>query len=179
MIKKIKLPSYVEISVATLQKRRFLIFMSEKHSKYMLISKNLEFYKKDNVLFFKLSSEHQNSYLELNQTHLLALKCLNSFEKPFKKRLILKGLGFRLGVSEDLNFLELKLGYSHTLKIRIPKNYITVKIDKNYLNIEGFDKTKVGNFSNQIRNLKYPDSYKGKGFWYKDEIRVLKEIKKT
>jgi ribosomal protein L6P/L9E len=102
MIKKIKLPSYVEISVATLQTRRFLIFMSEKHSKYMLVSKNLEFYKKDNILFFKLSSEHQNNYLELNQTHLLALKCLNSFEKPFKKRLILKGLGFRLGVSEKI-----------------------------------------------------------------------------
>lgn len=179
MIKKIKLPTHVEVSAATFQNNRVLIFMSQKHSKYMIVSKHLDFDKKDNMLSLKSNGENQNSVFELNQSYLSALKCLNSFEKPFKKRLILKGLGFRIGVSEDFRFLELKLGYSHILKISIPADYITVKIDKNYLNIEGFDKVKVGNFSNQIRNLKYPDSYKGKGFWYKDEIRVLKEIKKT
>jgi len=179
MIKKIKLPPHVEVSVTTLQNSKVLVFISQKHSKYMIISKQFNFSKKDNVLSFKAINENQNNHFELNQFYLSALKCLNSFEKPFKKRLMLKGLGFRIGVSEDISFLELKLGYSHILKVRIPTDHITVKIDKNYLNIEGFDKIKVGNFSNQIRNLKYPDSYKGKGFWYKDEIRVLKEIKKT
>ena len=45
--------------------------------------------------------------------------------------------------------------------------------------VEGFDKVTVGNFVNKIRNLKFPDSYKGKGFWYKNEVIKLKEINKT
>ena len=45
--------------------------------------------------------------------------------------------------------------------------------------VEGIESAVVGNFLKKIRNLKTPDSYKGKGFWYKNESKVLKEIKKT
>jgi len=59
------------------------------------------------------------------------------------------------------------------------KQNFKVVLDKNTLTIEGVDKVKVGNFVNKIRNLKLPDSYKGKGFWYKNEVIKLKEINKT
>lgn len=179
IIKTIKLPEALEILVAKMQTNKVLVFSSQKHSKYMILPFFIDFNKDHNTVSLKLNVENSNNFLVLNQLYFSLLKCLNSFEKPFKKRLILKGLGFRIGISEDLNYLELKLGYSHILKIFIPRKYINVKIDKNYLTIEGFDKIKVGNFANQIRNLKHPDSYKGKGFWYKDEIKKLKEIKKT
>ena len=45
--------------------------------------------------------------------------------------------------------------------------------------LEGFDPVAVGNFATKIKSLKFPDTYKGKGFWYKNEVKVLKEIKKT
>jgi ribosomal protein L6P/L9E len=45
--------------------------------------------------------------------------------------------------------------------------------------VEGFEAYKVGNFLKKLRNLKAPDIYKGKGFWYKNEIKIFKEIKKT
>jgi ribosomal protein L6P/L9E len=52
-------------------------------------------------------------------------------------------------------------------------------VNKNILTFEGFDPVAVGNFANKVRSLKFPDVYKGKGFWYKNEVRSLKEIKKT
>jgi ribosomal protein L6P/L9E len=40
-------------------------------------------------------------------------------------------------------------------------------------------KVKVGNFANKIKSYRLPDSYKGKGIWYKNEVKILKEVKKT
>ena len=53
-----------------------------------------------------------------------------------------------------------------------------MNIQKNIISVEGSDSVVVGNFTNKIRSLKIPDSYKGKGFWYKSEKEKLKEIKK-
>ena len=52
-------------------------------------------------------------------------------------------------------------------------------MNNNILTAEGFEPDNIGNFLEKIRKLKKIDSYKGKGFWYKNESRVLKEIKKT
>ena len=99
--------------------------------------------------------------------------------KPFKKQLVLKGLGFKAEVLDNSSMLELKLGFSSLVKVSIPKDEVLVSVNKNTLTFEGFDPVAVGNFANKIRSLKFPDVYKGKGFWYKNEVRSLKEIKKT
>jgi len=177
--KTITLSPTVDIITANIQTGKLLVLNSKNQSKYTIIPPFVGFSTNENTLFLNLEIKTPENLNALNQIHSLLLKCLNSFEKPFKKKLLLKGLGFRVGVSEDSEFLDLKLGYSHNIKIPVPKEHIKVNVDKNHLTVEGFDKILVGNFSNQIRNLKYPDSYKGKGFWYKDEIKVLKEIKKT
>jgi len=177
--KTITLSSTVDIITANIQTGKLLVLNSKNQSKYVIIPPFVGFSKNENTLFLNLEIKTPENLNLLNQIHSLLLKCLNSFEKPFKKKLLLKGLGFRVGASEDSKFLDLKLGYSHNIKIPVPREHIKVSVDKNHLTVEGFDKILVGNFSNQIRNLKYPDSYKGKGFWYKDEIKVLKEIKKT
>jgi large subunit ribosomal protein L6 len=104
---------------------------------------------------------------------------LKRLEKPFRKKLLLKGLGYKAVLKNEESVLELKIGYSHVIAVPITKESIKVIIDKNTLIVEGFDKVEVGNFVNKIRNLKLPDSYKGKGFWYKNEVIKLKEINKT
>lgn len=104
---------------------------------------------------------------------------LKRLEKPFKKKLLLKGLGYKAVLKNDETVLELKIGYSHSISLPIEKQNVKVILDKNTLTVEGTNKTKVGNFVNKIRNLKLPDRYKGKGFWYKNEVIQLKEINKT
>tara|TARA_B100001093_G_scaffold482427_1_gene514069 strand:+ start:86 stop:616 length:531 start_codon:yes stop_codon:yes gene_type:complete len=100
------------------------------------------------------------------------------FVKPFKKQLVLKGLGFKGSVLDNNSLLELKLGFSHKLNILLNSKDIKVSMNNNILTAEGFDSDKVGNFLQKIRKLKKFDSYKGKGFWYKNEQRSLKDIKK-
>lgn len=147
--------------------------------KYYILPDFIQIEKLDGSLIFKIDSCVENSTVLLNNFFLSFAKWLKSFEKPLRKKLILKGLGFRASVLSSENILELKLGFSHIIKVVIPSNDISIKVDKNSLIVEGADPVKIGNFATYIRNLKFPDSYKGKGFWYKNETITLKEIKKT
>ena len=87
-------------------------------------------------------------------------------------------MGLKTNLSSDSNFLELKLGYSHIIRIAIPKDKIKITIQKNFVVVEGYDKVIVGDFLSKLRSLKIPDSYKGKGFWYPYEKESFKVIKK-
>lgn len=96
--------------------------------------------------------------------------------KPFSKELILEGVGFKSEVSGDT--LVLSLGFSHQVKIKIPKT-LKVTAEKNIITVTGNDVEEVGRFSAYIRDHKKPEPYKGKGFRYRNEIIRRKEGKKT
>lgn len=83
------------------------------------------------------------------------------------KKLELVGTGFRAEVSGST--LSLTVGYSHPVKIEAPDG-ITFKIEKNVVTVEGIDKEKVGQTSAEIRAVRPPEPYKGKGIKYTDEV---------
>lgn len=180
LTQKIKLPSNINFFFISLKNSRLLVlktFLLKK--KYIEIPSFIKLSKKDNFLFLTLTKATETaSFLRYT---LFLTNWLKNVEKPFKKQLLLKGLGFRAALVENSNVLELefKLGLSHLPKIIIPTDELKVSVDKTTLTVEGFDPVVVGNFVEKIRNLKFPDAYKGKGFWHKNEIRILKEIKKT
>ena len=95
---------------------------------------------------------------------------------PFNKRLLVEGVGFKWEVKgTDLN---MSLGFSHPVIKAIPKG-LTVVAEKGALTITGIDKEQVGLFANQIRSLKKPEPYKGKGIRYSDEVIRRKQGKKS
>ena len=94
----------------------------------------------------------------------------------FTKKLILDGVGFKSEVSGDK--LVLALGFSHPVKLAIPKG-LTVTADKNNITITGIDKELVGSFTAFVRSNKKPEPYKGKGFRYEDEVIRRKQGKKA
>lgn len=96
--------------------------------------------------------------------------------RGFEKKLIIEGVGFKAQI-EGSN-LVLSLGLSHPIKTEIPKD-LNVKVEKNVIIISGADKEKVGQFSAQIRALKKPEPYKGKGIRYEKEIIRRKAGKKV
>jgi large subunit ribosomal protein L6 len=96
--------------------------------------------------------------------------------KGFMKKLIIEGIGFKAQL-EGIN-LVLSLGLSHHIKVEIPKD-IKVQVEKNIITISGIDKETVGQFSAEIRGLKKPEPYKGKGIRYEKEIIRRKAGKKT
>ncbi len=84
----------------------------------------------------------------------------------FEKKLEINGVGYRGSISGDK--MTLSLGFSHPVEVQIPKG-ISAAIDKNVITISGIDKQLVGEFAANIRGLKKPEPYKGKGIKYADE----------
>jgi large subunit ribosomal protein L6 len=95
---------------------------------------------------------------------------------PFVKKLIIEGIGYKSEV-KGTN-LVLALGFSHPVNVAIPAE-LKVTAEKNVLTISGMDKEKVGEFTANIRALKKPEPYKGKGIRYENEVVKRKQGKKT
>lgn len=95
--------------------------------------------------------------------------------KGFEKKLEVNGVGFRVASSN--NELDLALGYSHPVKYKAPEG-ITVTNDKMTIIVSGIDKQQVGQVAAEIRSLRKPEPYKGKGIKYADE-QILRKAGKT
>lgn len=94
----------------------------------------------------------------------------------FQKILELEGVGFRAELSN--NKLILYLGFSHPIEFNLPPG-IEAKIEKNQIIISGVNKELVGQVSAQIRSLRPPEPYKGKGIHYLGEYIRRKAGKKA
>lgn len=86
--------------------------------------------------------------------------------KGFERQLEINGVGYRAAVSG--NVVNLTLGFSHPVVFKLPDG-ITAKVEKNLITISGRDKQMVGQVAANIRALKKPEPYKGKGIKYIDE----------
>ncbi len=92
--------------------------------------------------------------------------------KGFEKKLEVNGVGFRLS-SVGSNAIEMALGFSHPVKYQAPEG-VELKTDKMIITVSGIDKQKVGQVAAEIRALKKPEPYKGKGIKYVDEVILRK-----
>ena len=101
---------------------------------------------------------------------------LEGVTKGFTKKLLVEGVGYKWDVQGKT--LNLALGFSHPVKVDIPEG-LSVKAEKSTLTIEGYDKEVVGQFAANIRALKKPEPYKGKGIRYEGEVVRRKQGKKA
>jgi len=89
----------------------------------------------------------------------------------FRKELEVVGVGYRGQKKGDR--LELQLGYSHKVEYVLPAG-VQVEMDGQKITVEGIDKQLVGQVAAEIRKLRPPDPYKGKGIRYVGEVLHLK-----
>ena len=95
---------------------------------------------------------------------------------PFTRKLILEGVGFKVELKgKDLVF---NVGFSHQVLLPVPEG-ITATVEKNAIIIEGIDKESVGQFAANIRRVKPPEPYLGKGIRYDGEVIRRKQGKKA
>lgn len=85
----------------------------------------------------------------------------------FSKNLEVNGIGFKAEVKKDI--LVLNVGFSHPVEYKISQG-IEVKVVKNIITVSGIDKQMVGQTAAEIRAVKKPEPYKGKGIKYSDEV---------
>lgn len=101
---------------------------------------------------------------------------IEGVNKPFEKKLIVEGIGFKADVKGKE--LVMSLGFSHPVKIVIPDG-LKVTSEKNVITVSGIDIEKVGSFVARVRSQKVPEPYKGKGIRYDNEVVRRKEGKKA
>jgi large subunit ribosomal protein L6 len=101
---------------------------------------------------------------------------LKGVTEGFTKKLLVEGVGFKWEVQGKT--LKLALGFSHPVVVEIPEG-LAVVAEKGTLTISGFDKEAVGQFAADIRALKKPEPYKGKGIRYEGEVIRRKQGKKA
>ncbi len=95
----------------------------------------------------------------------------------YEKKLEAVGVGYRFAVSGKT--ITVNAGYSHPVKVDVPEG-ITVESPSNTeLTVKGIDKCLVGEFAANIRKIRQPEPYKGKGIKYVDEYIRRKEGKKA
>ncbi len=113
----------------------------------------------------------KNDELQTRAYHGLYRSLLNNMvtgvSSGFTKTLVINGVGYRAEVQGKL--LVMALGYSNDFCVLIPEG-IDVKVDQLKVIISGASKEAVGQFASQVRKLRGPEPYKGKGIRYEDEI---------
>jgi large subunit ribosomal protein L6 len=93
----------------------------------------------------------------------------------FEKKLELNGVGFRVAL--EGNKLKMALGFSHDVLFSIPDD-VKVAVEANIITVSGISKQKVGQVAAEIRSLKKPEPYKGKGLKYVGE-RIIRKSGKS
>lgn len=105
-------------------------------------------------------------------TRTLVSNMVEGVTKGFRKSLTLQGVGYRVNkAGNDLNF---SLGYSHPVTYAAPEGIAFAVEGTNTVHVDGIDKQRVGQVAAEIRNLRPPEPYKGKGIRYAGETIIKK-----
>lgn len=100
---------------------------------------------------------------------------ITGVSQGFEKKLEINGVGYRVQMAgSELKF---NLGFSHDVMYKIPDG-IKVSVEQNIITVSGIDKQQVGQVAAEIRALKKPEPYKGKGIKYVDE-RIIRKSGKS
>lgn len=120
-----------------------------------------------------------NDEPKIRAKHGLMRALLNNMvtgvSQGFSKKLEINGVGYRVNMQgADLKF---NLGFSHDVIFKLPQG-VTATTEQNTITVSGIDKQQVGQAAAEIRALKKPEPYKGKGIKYADE-RIIRKSGKS
>jgi large subunit ribosomal protein L6 len=94
----------------------------------------------------------------------------------FTKTLIITGVGYRAEVKG--NIISMRLGYSSDVYVGVPEGITVTSDSPGKLVVSGIDRQRVGQFASEIRKLRVPEPYKGKGIRYDDE-KIRRKVGKS
>ncbi len=100
-------------------------------------------------------------------TRALAANMVEGVSKGYEKKLEIVGVGYLAAIQKDV--LQLRVGFANELQVPIPKGLTVVCPDQTHISVKGIDKQAVGQFAAEVRALRKPEPYKGKGIRYENE----------
>ena len=110
-------------------------------------------------------------------TNAIIKNMIEGVSKGFEKGLEIIGVGYRFQVQG--NVLTVNAGYSHPVKMTVPAGLTVEAVSNTEIVVKGINKELVGEFAANIRKVRKPEPYKGKGIRYKGEVVRRKEGKKA
>lgn len=130
----------------------------------------------DNAITVSIDSVERKDQPMLGTSAALARNMVVGVTEGFKKQLLIEGVGFKADAKGEE--LHMALGFSHPVVVAVPKG-LKVTTGKGTIDVEGIDKELVGAFAADVRALKKPEPFKGKGIRYVDEVIRRKQGKKS
>ncbi|RIX78380.1 50S ribosomal protein L6 [Acidovorax cavernicola] len=131
---------------------------------------------KDGKLSFEPANESREANAMSGTVRQLVNNMVVGVTKGFEKKLSLVGVGYKAAASGAK--LNLQVGYSHPVNIDMPQGITVTTATPTEVVIKGADRQRVGQIAAEIRAVRPPEPYKGKGIRYADEKIVIKETKK-
>lgn len=171
-----KLPVALPVGVDVVLDETSIVVKGSKGQLFMPLTKDVVVTKDGSAVVVKPFDDSRRSRSMWGTVRNSIENMVTGVTKGCVKNLEIRGVGYRAAINGNL--LTLSLGYSHEIKFVVPED-ILVKVDKQtLLEISGIDNQKVGQIAAEIRALRKPEPYKGKGVRYSDEYVRIKEGKK-
>jgi large subunit ribosomal protein L6 len=130
----------------------------------------------DGKLTFIAANESREANAMSGTMRQLVNNMVNGVTKGFEKKLSLVGVGYKAAAQGSK--LTLTVGYSHPVVIEMPAGITTTTPIPTEILVKGADRQRVGQLAAEIRAVRPPEPYKGKGIRYADEKITIKETKK-
>jgi large subunit ribosomal protein L6 len=169
--KIIDIPAGVTITVAG----DMVTVKGAKASLSVAVSEGVSVSQQDKVLTVKYADEGA-SRMRAGSTRAHIANMITGVTRGYEKKLELVGVGYRAAVQGKV--LNLTLGFSHPVAFAVPEGITIETPTQTEIVIKGADRQKVGQVAAEIRDVRPPEPYKGKGVRYSDEKISLKEGKK-
>lgn len=170
--KAITVPAGVEL---TISEGNEVTVKGPKGSLTKTFSPFMEISVDENVITVKRPNEEKHTKQLHGTTRALLATMVEGVSTGFTKQLKVVGIGYRAALKGKT--LNLIVGFSHEVNIEVPEG-VTVEVpDNTTINVSGIDKQIVGQFAANVRAVKKPEPYGGKGIRYVDEVVRRKEGK--
>ena len=131
----------------------------------------------DNTITLRRENELKQTKALHGTANANIANMIKGVTEGYKKDLEIIGVGYRFNLKGDK--LVINAGYSHPVEIQIPASLKVEVISNTEISVSGISKELVGEFAANVRKVRQPEPYKGKGIRYKDEYIRRKEGKKA
>ena len=139
--------------------------------------KGIEVSLEENTLTVTRPNDEKATKAMHGTTNANIQNLIKGVTEGFQKGLEIIGVGYRFNVKG--NTLVVNAGYSHPVELSVPAGLTVEQVSNTEITVKGIDKILVGKFAAEVRSVREPEPYKGKGIRYKDEYVRRKEGKKA
>ena len=171
-----KLPVALPANINYSQELGKIVLSNGKDTLSIVLHQLVNVTREDDVLKVVLVEKTQEAKKQWGTTRSLLANMIEGLSVGHKKELVINGVGYR--ATQSGAAIQFALGYSHPVKFNPPEGITLTLPSQTEVVVSGADKQKVGQVAAEIRSLRPPEAYKGKGVRYKDERVICKEVKK-